>query len=178
MLMGVLGLVGKAGEGLMSLNKDFVRFHEFGVDAVEGFLDFEPVIIVFDSGLFYILVGVSLDVLEFHLYLGLHLIAVDKIVLAECVLELFDVGIHSLPVRAELIIDNLVDDRNDMGVLFWVLDPLGHVFSVVVHFVYELVILIEFLVEGLYDFLFLLEFVSQVVYFGFDVRLDHAADLL
>lgn len=136
MLMGVLGLMGEAGECLVSLGEDFVSFHEFGVDTVEGFLDFEPVIIVFDSGLFYILVGVSLNVLEFHLYLGLHLIAVNKIVLAECVLELFDVGIDSLPVRTEFIIDNLVDDRNDMRVLFWVLDPLGHVFSVVVHFVY------------------------------------------
>ncbi len=178
MLMGVLGLMGETGECLMSLGKDFVSFHEFRVDAIEGFLDFEPIIIVFDSGLLYILIGVSLDVLQFHLNLGLHFFAVDKIVLTECVLELFDVGIHSLPVRAEFIIDNLVDDRNDMGVMFWVLDSFGHVFSVVVHFVYEFVILIKFLVEGLYDFLFLLEFVSQVVYFGFDVRFDHAADLL
>ncbi len=98
--------------------------------------------------------------------------------LTESVFELLDAGVDSFPVRTELIIDNLVNDRSDMRVLLRLLDTPGHVLSIAVHFVDELIIIVKFLVEGLDYFLFLLEFVSQVVDFGLDVRLDHAADLL
>lgn len=89
---------------------------------------------------------------------------------------MFNVLVNSLPVFFEFIVENLIDDGDNMIALLGLLDTTGHVFGVVVHFVDELIVLVEFLVEDLDDFLFLFELVSQVVDFGLNVRLDHATD--
>ncbi len=65
-----------------------------------------------------------------------------------------------------------------MAVFIELLHTMDHILCVVVYFVDFGVVIVEFLVEDLYDFLLLFEFVSQVMEFGLNVGFYHPGDLL
>jgi hypothetical protein len=143
-------------EVLVGLFNSLIYFHYLGVNSIEGFLDFQPVIVVFDSRCLYILCGVLFDVFEFHFDFSLHLFTIDKSPLLKGLLEFLDLSINSLPVFFESIVEDLIDDGDKMGIMFRLLDTTGHAFGIIVHFVDELVVLVKFLVKNLDNFLFLL----------------------
>ena len=72
----------------MSVLQGLVELEDFGVDPVQGLLDFEPVVVVLDPGTLNIVFSLFAYAFKFLLYFGLHLFAVNKITVLECFLHL------------------------------------------------------------------------------------------
>ncbi len=98
MFICILRLMSEILKVFVGLLDGLIDFHDFRVDSIEGFLDFDPVIVVFDSWCLHVLCGILFDVFQFHFYFGFHFLTVNQTTLLKGLLNFFNVFVDSLPV--------------------------------------------------------------------------------